>query len=145
MSQRPDTLSRQNVPTEKQPASEYIRHPDGIHEIIYNEVSREAVDQYMTHLDNIMSITPKEQTLRLLSNGTKVIEMQPITYMMSRFRGVMQKHPQRPAVRVAILYGSVRFIDLVNGLFRMFVRGRDGMRFFKAEERDEAIAWLHES
>ncbi len=145
MDQRSDTLPQQSILTEKRAASEYIYHPDGIHEIIYNEVSREAVDQYMNHFDYIISITPKDQTLLLLSNGTKVVEMQPVTYMMSRFRAVMQKYPQRPAIRVAILYGSVRFIDLVNGLFRMFVRGRDRMRFFKAEERDEAIAWLHES
>lgn len=145
MSQRPDTLTNTNLQEEKKPATDYVQHPDGVHEIIYNEVSREAVDQYMTHFDNIMAITPKDEVLRLLSNGSLVVEMQPISYMMSRFRNVMQKYPQRPAVRVAILYGSVRFIDLVNGLFRMFVRGRDKMRFFKAEQREEAIAWLHES
>lgn len=144
MSQRPDTLSRKDVMPEKKPAADYVKHDNGIHEIIYNEVSRDAVDVYMTHFDQIMSITPKEDKMRLLSNGAFVTEMQPISYMMSRFRGVMQKHQQRASVRVAVLYGSARFLDLVNGLFRMFVRGRDSMRFFKAEQRDEAIAWLLE-
>lgn len=144
MSQRPDTLTRKDPLPEKKPAADYILHENGIHEIIYNEVSRGAVDAYMNHFDQIMAITPKGQKLRLLSNGAFVTEMQPISYMMSRFRGVMQKYPQRPSVRVAVLYGSVRFLDLVNGLFRIFVHGRDAMRFFKAEERDEAVAWLLE-
>lgn len=144
MSQRPDTLSRAETMPPKKAAADYIKHPDGLHEIIYNEVSRAAVDEYMNHFDHVMSVTPQDGVLRLLSNGANVVEMQPIAYMMSRFRGVMQKYPQRPAVRVAILYGSVRFLDLVNGLFRIFVHGRDAMRFFKAEQREEAISWLHE-
>lgn len=112
------------------------------YEITYHEVSRQAVDDYFYHLDQVLKQASAGETVYILSDGSEISSMQPLQYMMSRARALFSQNRNRPHMRVAVLYQSGAFIELLDGLFRVFMRGHDRLRFFRSETRDDAINWL---
>lgn len=130
------------IEQESTPSCEYIRYKNGVYQLTFLTVSRAAVDDYFMYFDKILTATPNEQTIYLLSDGSEVTETQPIGYMLAILRRTLRSHPERPAVRVAIIYQTAAFVGLINSLFRTFVLSKDGMRFFHVDAIDEAIAWL---
>lgn len=116
--------------------------PEGIHEMIYHAAGREAVDEYFAHFERAIGDTPAGATLRCLTNGTLITKTQPIGYMFARTRRALTRFSHRPIYRVAIISHDTSMVALMDTLFRALARGRDKLRFFKAEQRQEAIDWL---
>lgn len=135
-------LYTSSIPNAARPACDYVVHPNGIHEIIYNEVSHAAVDQCVAYFEQSLLSTPPEGKVMIMTNGTRVKAMQPVAYLMRQFRALAKRNNHGPEMRIVILYDKAVTASALNGLFRAFVRGRDQMRMFKFTERDAAMEWM---
>lgn len=124
------------------PLCEYRLLPQGIHEIIYHAVGREAVNDYFTHFEHAIEVTPHGDVLRVLTDGRQIKQTQPIAYLLTRTRAALSRYPHRPIFRVAIVSHDSSMVAIMDNLFRMIARGRDKLRFFGGEQYQEAVDWL---
>lgn len=118
---------------------------DDIHHIIYQAVSRDAVDEFMDLFDMMLKTTPVDGTIRLIVDNHVNDQPQPLSYMLQKIRSLISSFPQRPAVRVAIVYEQRnQFFSFVDMIMQMFARGQDKLRYFKRDNWDEMLDWLRD-
>lgn len=118
---------------------------DDIHHIIYQAVSRKAVDEFMDLFDMMLKTTATDSTVRLIVDNHVNDQPQPLSYLLQKIRKLTSSLPQRPAVRVAIVYEQrdqlFSFIDMI---MQMFARGQDKLRYFKRDNWNEMLDWLRD-
>lgn len=124
------------------PNCEYLLRPDGIHELIYHSIGREAVDAYFDHFEHLIAETPPGAVMRVLTDGRRLKQTQPVTYLLSRTRIAISRAPHRPVFRVGIVSYDTSMVTIMDNMFRILIRGRDKLRFFGASHYDNAITWL---
>ncbi len=121
----------------------YRLHDNGIHELIYYETSRYAVDEMIAHVDRILEQLPAETKLiRVLTDSSQTAS-QPFQYMLARLRELAVKYPNHPYIRSASLFDGGVMMGPADVLFRLITR-RNKFRLFKPSQREEAIKWLLE-
>ena len=113
---------------------------DGIHELIFTEVSRNAVDEFMNHFDGILRQAAPDDTVRVFGNNGDN-SPQPMGYALARSRAILNAYRERPAIRLALMNNG-RFANMMDSLFRTLLRRRDRIRFFKLTEREKLLEWL---
>ena len=118
----------------------YTRLDNGIHEFVFTESSRAAVDEFADHIKNIHSITPTDAppTCYLVDNSR--VEAVPLAYVRSRLKDLEGYRPEgRDPSRVALLYDGFMG-HIANSVLAVTLRNR--FRFFKPADRDAAMDWL---
>ncbi len=113
---------------------------NGIYQFVFKEATTRAVDEWIAQAETVIENTPSGETIRALYDNTKT-GMLPMNYALRRANETMRKYPNRPPTRVAFLYMRGFLLSLAEAFVGM-LRSRDTVRFFRADRRDEAIAWL---
>jgi hypothetical protein len=122
---------------------QHVQHENGLHELRFSQPSRQAVEELLTHIEQIMTDHPNHATMRMLINAQDVDNL-PFSYLFPRLRKFASEHRERLASRTVLLYGGGPFLSM----FEMMIRALPGrtqdnqFRVFKATEYDEAVAWL---
>lgn len=123
----------------------YTKHVGAIHEFQFRVSSPAAIDAWFTSLTNLpcldgQKVAPKRLLLNLTRSG-----LLPMTYAVQRARHFMAQYPELDAVQVAILHGTDFPIELVRAYTRvMYLKVDLEIRYFPAEERQRALAWLRD-
>jgi hypothetical protein len=124
----------------------YRLHENNIHELIYTDASRVAVDAFWAYLDRFIE-EGKPEDLYCILNDLRQSGHQPLSYYFSRLRQFNAQHPadKRPQARFALLYrSSSPLIGTVDTFIRMLNPRRVRIRIFPNNQYDEAVAWLLE-
>ena len=118
----------------------------GIYELTFKDSLRTTVDEYYEILGRIFSgKDPDGPTIRILTDGTR-IKTFPIVYTAQRAQAFIDAYPVSPTNRFAMLYNEGLLFDLLNRMISILHLDtrRNAWRYFKAADRDKAIAWLLE-
>src|SRR5689334_16076604 len=127
----------------EQPLCEYYLRDNDVHELIYNGVGRAAVDEFFAHFERIAATLPPDAVFRVLTNGTRVKETQPVRYMFLRVQMIIRTLAHRPIFRVALLASEDNSMTkILDTVFRALLRGQDRMRFFPPNQYNQAMEWL---
>jgi hypothetical protein len=119
----------------------YTRLPNGIHEFVMTEASRAAVDEFVAALEEMAQFLPPGKTAPILMDST--IGMQPTSYIISQTLQMIRKYPPpQENQRMAIILRPSFLLNTIAVMLRIFPFLN--VRFFKPEERDEAVQWLTE-
>lgn len=120
----------------------YSRLENGVHELIFTEASREAVDELLLHMDEIYGMTGAKDIVRVLVDHRNV-GMEPVTYMFQKMREWNASHRVYFYSRAAILIDETFLVWLVDSLLKTVLRtAAVEIRYFASSERDAAINWL---
>ncbi len=115
---------------------------NGIHEFVLADTTFAAVEVWLKIL-NALYVHALSQDRILLLADVRRSSIQPLTYAFRRMQKWLVVHPKRPHTRCAFLTHE----DIVYALKAYFAQlvhtgGTDVVRFFSAEQRDDAVAWL---
>ena len=111
-----------------------------IHEFVYTEASRRAVDAWLGHLDRFCKEIPADQPVRLLMD-LRDSGHQPLSYTFERLRRLNDAYDVRPKARFCFLYAGTGLMTVVS-TFAQIMRTRDTVRFFYHGNREAAVKWL---
>jgi hypothetical protein len=134
----------------------YERIAENVHEIVYLETSRRAVDEGFIILDRIhkhYAQIDSESGLQIgILLNTIDAPTQPVAYFFSRVREYRQKWQSESSefvrdstrVRVVVLYDpEASFIMNLFSTFNAALRWKQvQVRYIKAEDRENALEWL---
>ena len=118
----------------------YTRLDNGIHEFVFTESSRGAVDELADHIKTILDTTPADAppTCYLVDNSQA--EVVPLIYTRTRIKELDAYRPEgRAPGRLAVVYEGMMG-TLANSILALTVKNR--IRFFKPSDRDAAMTWL---
>jgi hypothetical protein len=131
--------------TTRQPPLEYRLLDGSIHEFIYHRPTHEAVDLWGACLDAILDGSPPGILTRFLYDNSRC-DMIPLMHALKTMRGIVERHPNRPDARIAVLYGRGFLMNVAVSMNNLLARrNADTFRFYRGEERDEALSWLRGS
>jgi hypothetical protein len=120
----------------------YVRHPNGVHEIIYHDWGFQAVDEMINLVRKIIDQNPEGEVIRLLTSRAEGLppgEL-PVAYTAQKFRDLFRTLERKPLFKQAILRKSDAIASIINTFVRLSRASQ--LRFFPPDKRDEAIAWL---
>jgi|GEM_PF-917416 len=122
----------------------YTYLSDDIHEVIFNEASMCAIDEWIYICEYTVSQTASIGLVRQLIDLR--VGLPSSVYAIRQVHGLMLRCPGAPPSRVAVLHTrrttgvTEVFIKLLNLL--PDEQARLQIRYFTENERDAAIAWL---
>lgn len=130
--------------TSSTPGLVYARLEGDIHEFSFLESSKAVVDSFFQALEGILAAAPPDSTLRYLVDTTRSEGGMALSLvaMTQRFRRLEAQFPQRARGRTAVLHRHGAVIAFIDELIRALAPSRDVTRFFPADRRDDALAWL---
>ena len=123
---------------------DYIAHENSVHEFIFADSSRVAVDFLMDSMSEIIANTPIDDPIIILIDLSKS-GVPPLRYVMTRSKKVNQTY----LTEFADKQHHQAYLALISTnpliqTFRLFVeqmaRGKTQIKIFK--ERESAVAWL---
>jgi hypothetical protein len=120
----------------------YTRLETGVHEFIFRDSSKEALDEFFHQLEQIFAATAGAALNRYIVDITGGDREVSIVSMTTRFRRLETHFPNRPPGRTALLLKGGPMLTVIDGIIRALAPRRDETRFFAADKRDEALAWL---
>lgn len=123
-------------------ACQLISHPNGIFELIWQDVTDMAVDNWLDYMDTLYSHSEPEYTLRLLYT-IRASDMPSLSFVARGIKRLARKYPVRSRSRTAIVVEG-QFVEmLLRMMTRMLYRADlDQTRFFAPHDHNAAIAWL---
>lgn len=116
--------------------------PQGIHEFVFTGEGNTGMDEFFAKLEEILTTTPHDQTLRYIVDTTHSKGQASIREMISRFKKLEAKITRRARGRTAILHTTNVLVSLADLMISTFAPGQDKTRFFNIDQRDDAIKWL---
>jgi hypothetical protein len=120
----------------------YTRLENGVHEFIFRESSREAIDEFFRQLEPILKNTPSTEIARYIVDVTQADRAVSMMGIIQRFRKLETSMPRRARGRTALLHPQGSMLSFVDGLIRALAPTQDQTKFFAAGSRDEALAWV---
>jgi hypothetical protein len=130
---------------EKAKLCQYTVLPNGIHEFIFREESKRAIDVWLEHAEHIYQTAPPDKRVLFILDGSDV-ENLPLAYSYPRIKALNEKYPNKPPSRGVLIYSSGVMNTIIAAFTKLSSRGaRDESRFYHKSKRDEAIQWLLEA
>lgn len=123
---------------------EYIHHNSGIHEFIFHEASRAAVDEFIAHINRIMRQSPPDKTTLILIDVSPSGPV-PMGYFIERVRHIVARAPHRLPTRATVLYRDKSVMAIMHHIVTMLAGHQDQISFHPVGQRTKAINWLLES
>lgn len=118
----------------------YTHLDNSIHEFVFTESSRDAVDEFADHIKNVHETTPLDAPTNCYLVDNSRVELVPITYVLRRLKDLEAYRPEgRDPSRVAVVADGFMG-HLANNLLAIALKNR--FRFFKPEDRENAMSWL---
>lgn len=122
---------------------EYSLTEQGIHQFIFRESTREAIDDFFRKLEHIFTVTTDVTTNRYIVDITQAGERDvSLVSNVQRFRRLETLYPNRPRGRTVILHRPGLVYSFIDSFIRAIAPSRDVTRFFPVDQREEAITWL---
>lgn len=128
---------------EQQMPVTYIYHDEtNIHEYVFLEGTREAVDQWYEYLHEIYHKAGEERpdALRILVDLTKVSQP-PLSYAFQKAKSMLKELPDVPERRIGFLGASNTLLTILKPLIKL-LRSDMKVEFMMANRRDEMVTWL---
>jgi len=125
----------------KTEAVTYTKLENGIHEFVFHESSRRALDQWVEKLEEIYHETPEEETIRAIYDQV-ISGMQPAAYSFRISTNMLKRLSHRNPARTVFLVNKGFFVSIMESFVRLIERNVDKTRFIDGDKRDEAIEWL---
>jgi hypothetical protein len=120
----------------------YQQMDNGIHEFVFTEASRQAVDEWFTQLDVITRHASADTMLYLLVRST-ANEQLPIPYMIKCAFQWGIENPQIYTARVVFLHRSPFYYPHAKSFIRAWQMSNGiAVRFYSADRREDAVRWL---
>src|SRR4051812_44773993 len=113
---------------------------NGIHEFVFNQSSRDAVDTLFILLTQVYDSLPPEQPIALLFDFRQ--RDLPLAYVFSSFHRWQSTRDSHRYARLVILTNANMMIPLVDAFFRSLPTNYVKLRFFPQASRAEAVDWL---
>lgn len=114
---------------------------DDLHEFVIHGSTREALDAYFDAAMAVINGLPPETPLNFLIEFDS-LKLPSLNYMIMRSR---QAYASNPGVdermRIAFLHSGYD-LQMAETILSL-IRSSTTRRFFKKDERDAALAWLH--
>jgi hypothetical protein len=120
----------------------YHQLDSGIHEFIFQDSSKEALDQFFHHLEQVFAQSQGSPLHRYIVDITRGDREVSIVNMTTRFRRLETQFPTRAPGRTALLVKSGSFLSVIDGIIQALAPRRDETRFFPVEKREDALQWL---
>jgi hypothetical protein len=126
---------------------ELIEHDDGIHEIIFHEATRQAVDDYMILVERIIEkqIAGREPVACVLLNLSHS-GVPPFAYITQKGRSLLHEHhKERDAIHLKSAFLAKDSAKAVLSLAETFIKMLPIDATFKVfdwTKRSDAEAWL---
>jgi len=115
---------------------------NGIHEFVFREASRAAVDEWFAHLDELTRAMPSDSMLHLLVRSTAA-EPLPVTYMIKSAHKWVADNPHVYTARIVFLHRSHFYYPHAKSFIRAWQMSNGiAVRFYAFDRRDEAVDWL---
>ena len=122
---------------------EYTVTEQGIHQFVFREPSKDAIDDFFRKLEQIFTTTPKGGTNRYIVDITQAGDRDvSLVANVQRFRRLETLYPERPRGRTVILHRPGLAYSFIDSFIRAIAPSRDITRFFSVDKRDEALTWL---
>jgi hypothetical protein len=127
-----------------QAGCEYALLENGVHQFTFTKADKPAIDEFFRQVERILASTPPESIGRHLidvsqNSGESVVSL---AGGVQRFRRLETQLPHRAPGRTVILHKPGVIYSFVDNLIRVLAPKKDVTRFFPAEEREAAMAWL---
>jgi len=123
-------------------ATRRINH-DGYIELRFTEVSRQAVDDLVAHLVDIVEENTTQQSLRIfVSNGTP--RAQSISYLLGQLRQYKDHFVVSYPIRIAANFNMMLIANLVEIFLKSMPNSTIEFKGFPNHDNDMAVAWLLE-
>ena len=122
---------------------EYHYHSDtDIHEYIYREGTREAVDEWMQLIDNLYAdAVDSDKTMVRVLVDISDVGQPPLAHAYRQAKGLGQKYPDLPPRRFCFLAESSVLGFMIKSFISLLRRDVE-YNFVSEESREEAIEWL---
>jgi hypothetical protein len=120
---------------------EYSLLEGDIHEFVFREGNRQAVDDWISQTEAILRATQADRFYQLVDSSN--VSDVPLSYAYQRIKTLSPQYEFVRYWRVAFLHSHSTLVFLVNTYINM-LRRLIKARFFVPEEREAAIAWLRE-
>lgn len=122
---------------------EYTFTEQGIHQFIFRQSTKEAIDDFFRKLEQLFSSTAGSPLNRYIVDITQAGDRDvSLVSNVQRFRRLETLFPQRPRGRTVIIHRPGLAYNFIDSFIRALAPNRDVTRFFSVEKRDEAIEWL---
>ena len=115
---------------------------NGIHEFVFKDNDKHALDEFFSKLEHILRETPHHATARYLVDIGHATREVSLVGMTQRFRRLESLTPNRASGRTAILHKPGFMLTFIDGFIRALAPTRDATRFFPIDQRENAIRWL---
>jgi hypothetical protein len=125
------------------PSSKCIHklHENGIHEFILTESTLVCYEEFLLEVSQVYAGRNEQSpTMRSLIDSRK--SSLPISYAVKRGKETMDKFPNIGKIRTATLTDSRFETHLVDSFLRIMRFQNMRVRFFDADRREDAAAWL---
>ncbi len=131
--------------TIEKPGVRYIQRDDAIYEFVFTGKSDNALDHFFEILRQLLKESDPDEVYCYLVDVTRSAGQAPMSDLVKRFRRLQIEIPERAAGRTAIVHDGSIMLTLVNTFLDTLAPAQDKARFFKQNERERAITWLHAS
>ncbi len=122
----------------------YSKIEPNIHEFIFTESSRKAVDEFIAIMQDIAANPAEGEIIHNLMDSS--VGVQPIAYIFRRTRSMMKQFQSQSqsqsSSKLALILPTGPLVQGVEMMLRSFPSLQT--RIFKPGERDKAILWLNE-
>lgn len=118
----------------------YVLHDNGIHEFVFFEASRKALDEWGAYLRPLFEQTPPHETLAMLIDITQS-GMQPMRYAFQQAKTLQEEIINMPETRYAFLADQTVMTSLINTFYNL-LRLKGAIQYFTPDQRATAIRWL---
>ncbi len=126
------------------PTMRYVEYEGNLHEFVFYEGSRAALDQWFVYIEKFHLLPPNVRT-RVFVDTTGVPQP-PLAYAYQRAQVMHKKHGKRATPMYYAFLGADNQ-SVMNRILQTFIqllRTGDEVRYFYGEaEREKAWAWLH--
>lgn len=123
----------------------YRPHDNGIHEFIFTESSRQAVDEWFAQLEALTRSAEAGTMMHYLVRSTASAPL-PAAYMLKSARRWIMDNRYLYTARIVFLHRSNFYYPHAKLFIRAWQMSNGiAVRFYPADRREDAVRWLLEN
>jgi len=116
---------------------------NSIHEFVFLSNQPQGITTWARTVGSIIEQLLPAETMRQLLDVRQGVA--PLSHLIHEIRGLQRKFPKQPHSRLAVVSENSFAPTLFNVLISLIPTSNVKVRYFKPDERDEAVRWLLEN
>ncbi|MEL6527927.1 MAG: hypothetical protein AAFQ07_19675, partial [Chloroflexota bacterium] len=113
-----------------------------IHEFVFTGGSDAGLENFFEIARDLLDASKPEDTMRYIIDTTQSTTNNQMGKLVRGFRKLEAQVGERAAGRTVILHDGSVLLSLADTFLSTLAPAKDKTRFFTADERESAIAWL---